>query len=284
MGKHVFLGLGMFLARCVRMSRHGASRASTGLILQLTRIAVALGFATMTAAPSAADLRLDRSRSIQMLDQDGNVGHSEQRTEVVFIGESSARVDFGSESAIVRLADGVYLWLDHEAEAYAEVALPLKLEDLLTLEEQECLRRFPQALENVEAAVTLTGERRMIDQRETRRLKVEGRHFSGFQIESDSWVTDSLSMDLGPYHQLVKSRAALSTASRGWIGEVIAVGGYSVESTATRRMRGRVRHVVKQRLETVNEVDTEETRYQAPAGYTHSLSRPPLDIGCLRSE
>ena len=247
--------------------------------LRFLRITVGpLLFAAM-AVPSTADLRLERTRSIQMLDRDGEVDSSRERAEVVFIGESSARLDLGSESAIVRVDEGVFLWLDHGAKAYAELALPLKLEDLFTDEEKSCLRLYSQALLNADASVTLTDEHRVIGGWETRKLRVEGRHPRGFRFEEEKWITHSLPVDLGPYFQVIQNRAALSTVTRAWFGQFVAAGGYPVESTRTMGDPGRVR-VVKQRLEAVNEVAADGSRYLPPAGYAPTLTRPPLDVQC----
>ncbi|MCP3963341.1 MAG: hypothetical protein GY719_36345 [bacterium] len=230
-------------------------------------------------APSAADLRLERSGLLQWLDSDGKVSSSEERGEVVFVGESAARVDAGTGSAIARTDDGVFLWLDHEAKEYAELPLPLKLEDLLTDEERTCLKQIPWVLENAEATVRLTDESRVIDGRKTVRLRVEG-HLRDLQFERDTWITRDLSVDLGPYFQLIQNFGALSTLSRGWIGDVIAAQGYPVESTATRRARGRSR-VAKLRLVAVSEVSPDTSRYLPPVGYSPSLKRPPVDLKCI---
>ncbi len=243
-------------------------------------VAVAAVVLLGMAAPIKADLRLERMRTVEVLDRAGNVDSSRERTEMVFIGERSARLDLGPGSVIVRMDDGIYLWLDHPAKAYVEVTLPLTLESFLTDQEQQCFQQSSQSVVDVDATVTLTDERRVIDQRQARKLRVAGRHPIGFQIEREEWLTQSLSVDLAPYHQVLLYQGELSPASRGWKAEALAAGGYAVESTLTlRSRRGGVR-VNKQRLVAVKEVPFEASRYHPPADYAPTLSRPPLDVAC----
>jgi len=96
--------------------------------------------------PIWADLRLERSRSYRSLDLVGEVRSSGEVRDVVFVGEEASRWDTDAWSIIVRTADGVYLWLDHQAKAYAELDLPLKLEDLLTDFEKDCMTLATEAL------------------------------------------------------------------------------------------------------------------------------------------
>ncbi len=232
------------------------------------------------ALPATADMRLERLKFDEKIDSDGKSESSRERTDVVFVGKNSVRLDTGSDSTIVRLDDGVYLYLDHAAKAYAEIALPLKLEDLLTKREKACLSQLPQALENTEAIVELTDERRMIDGREARRLRTAWRHFGGLEFEGDTWITHSLVVDLEPYWVMVRNRRAVSPVYRGWVDNVAEIGGYPVESTTTMRSDRGVK-VARQRLVAVSEVKADKSRYLPPADYSPTLDRPPLDVACL---
>jgi Domain of unknown function (DUF4412) len=244
--------------------------------------ALALLLLPATAASGATDLRLERRRLDQRFGEDAaEEKASRELLEVLFISARSARLDSGTTSAIVRVDDGVFLWIDHDAKAYAELTLPLRMEDLLTDEEQECVRHFPQALAIARASVIRTAEHRAIEGWETEKLRIEGQHPSGPQFEQDTWLTKDLPADLEPYHQLVRAQAALSLLWRGWIEQLIAAGGFPVESKATVRDRGSVR-VSEKRLEKVEEVEFDASRYLPPAGYTPTLDRPPLDVACVR--
>ncbi len=231
------------------------------------------------AAPGAADLRLERTRLLEGPGRNGEVFRREL-SEVIFVGDSSARFDTGPHSFIVRSGDGKFLWLNHEARTYAEVSLPLKLEDLFTEQERECVRNFPRALTDAEATVRWTEEAREIEGWKTRKLRIEGRHHSGLRFEDERWVTHGLPVDLKAYHLLVRNRAALSTRTRGWVGELLAEGGYPVETTTTLHVRGH-QHVDQRRLTTVEEVEPDGSRYLPPTTYAATEPRPPIDLQCV---
>ncbi len=246
--------------------------------LPVARSAVAILLLAAIPVPSAADLRLERIRTVERPGRSGEV-LSREHSEVIFIGDSSARYDTGPHSFIVRADDGKFLWLNHEAKTYAEVSLPLKLEDLFTAQERDCVRDFPRALIDAEASVKWTEQVREIEGWQTRKLRIEGRHESGMRFEGDRWVTHGLPVDLGTYHLLVRSRAALSTRTRGWVGEMLAAGGYAVESTTIMHVRGH-RHVDQRRLKTVGDVEADSSRYMPPDTYAATEPRPPIDLQC----
>ncbi|MEM7355778.1 MAG: hypothetical protein AAF657_33490 [Acidobacteriota bacterium] len=224
-------------------------------------------------------MRIERVLKEESATPSGEVRINE-REEVVWVGESSARLDARSASTIVRLADGVFVHLDHSAKAYVEVALPMKLEDFFSPQEKECLRQSPQALANTPATVKLTGEERLVEGRRARKLRTEWEHFMGLRFEQDKWLSDDLPIDVGPYLQLIRHRAALSSVTRGWIDQVVGAGGFPIEST-TKLHSDRGTRTVRRRLASVTVVDADPSRYLPPPGYSPTLERPPLDLACV---
>ncbi len=231
------------------------------------------------AAPGSADLRLEGTRVFEAPGRDGEKFRREG-VEVVFLGNAAARFDTGPHSYIVRSEDGKFLWLNHETRTYAEVSLPLKLEGFFTDQERDCVRNFPRALVDAEATVKWTEERREIEGLQTRKLRVEGRHESGLRFEDDRWMTHGLPVDLKPYHLLTRNRAALSTRTRGWVDELLAEGGYPVETTTIMHIGGG-QHVDQRRLTSVEEVEPDSSRYLPPADYAGTEPRPPIDLHCV---
>ena len=227
-----------------------------------------------------AELRVERLQTDERSSFDGELKRREERTQFVFVAEGAVRFDNGPTSIIVRLEDGVYIHLDHGTKTYAELTLPLKLEDLLTDQEKACLRQFPQALAGPEATVTLTDERRTIGRREARKIRIEWANFVGLAFEEERWVSHGLPPEVGLYLDLEQSRAALSPAYRGWIDQVVEFGGYPIESTRTLQNERGVR-VVRQRLIAVTEIEPDKVRYRPPRDYSPTLGRPPLDVACL---
>ena len=232
---------------------------------------------------SAADLLIERTRTIQILDDAGQVDSSREWPDILYASDIGVRWDARSTSTIVRADGDTLVYVDHRAKSYAEVTLPLRLEDLLTIEETECLSHHPLVLVDAEAEVTLTGETRLIGQWKTTRLRVVGQHPFGLRIERDTWITHDLPVDLGPYLKMVQNMAALSTLSRAWFAEYLAAGGFPVESTTVRRYRGKARRL-EQRLDSVTEVEVDPARYRPPAGYSPTLKRPPLDVACVSGQ
>ncbi len=244
-------------------------------LLRFVTVSLLLLFAVL---PGAADLRIERAGTA--FDPDDEADTRREWTDVLFVGAGGVRRDLPSFSTIVRAGADTYVHIDHQAKAYAEVTLPLKLEELLTETELECLRRQPFALADLAAEVTLTGESRLIGRWQTKRLRVLGRHPIGLAIEEDAWITHDLPVDLGLYLKMMQGKAALSPISRGWYPDFTAAGGFPVESTMIRRMHGNVRRRTERRLDSVTEVEPDPTRYRPPAGYSPTLRRPPLDVAC----
>ncbi len=229
--------------------------------------------------PATADLRIERTRTA--FDPGAKADSIREWADTLFIGASGVRWDLPSTSTIVRTDTRTYVHIDHQARAYAEVPMPLKLEDLLTAEELECLRRPPLALVDLAAEVTMTGESRLIDRWKTTRLRVSGRHALGLEIEKDMWITHDLPVDLSLFFKMMRNKAALSPVSRAWYADLAAAGGFPVESTTIRTMRDRVWQM-QQRLDSVSEIEPDPARYRPPAGYSPTLLRPPLDVACAR--
>ncbi len=246
-----------------------------GRQLRFTTISLLL---LLTVLPSAADLRIERTGLA--FDPEDEVGTRREWADVLFVGAGGVRRDLPSFSTIIRAGEDTYVHIDHRAKAYAEVPVPLKLEDLLTERDLKCLRWQPLALADLTAEVTLTGESRLIGRWQTKRLRVLGRHPIGLEIEEDIWITHDLPVDLALYFKMMHNKAALSPISRGWYADFTAAGGFPVESTMIRRMHGNVRRRTEQRLDSVTEVEPDPARYRPPAGYSPTLQRPPLDVAC----
>lgn len=237
----------------------------------------------VTATQSGGDIRLERTRTYRNLDSAGQVRSSGEARDVVFVGEGVARWDTDAWSVMVRTRTGVYLWLDHKAKAYAELSLPLELEDLLTDFEKDCVKSAPMALVDATAKVTWADEFRVIDGRKARRVTVEGVTSGGDAFSRDFWMTRDFAVDLEPYLEIVRNRSALNPMNRGWIEEFLSRGGFPAEGTSTVSVGGGQR-IVEQRLISVDEVPAEAARYQPPAGYAPSLDRPPLGVACVTPE
>lgn len=256
----------MFLATIV-----GLKRASLGLFLGTLMWAAG-------AEASTVELRVERKRS----DESFNAASGEsiikrEQIEVLFISESAARLDTESVSIIVR--DDVFVWVDHDAKAYVEIILPLQMEDLLGSAEQDCFRSFPQAFDDAQASVTSTGEQTTLGRWKASQQRIEG-HLRKVRFEVDRWTTEDLPIDLGAYHLLVRSRAALSPLYRGWVEQLITKGGFLVRSKAILHGRGGVK-VSEIHLKTIDQIEADESRYSPPHGYSQTLDRPPLDIACV---
>lgn len=233
----------------------------------------------MTAAPGAADWRVEGTRVFEGPERDGEK-FRRQSTEVIYVGDGSARYDSGPYSYILRSGDGKLFWLNHQTRTYAEVSLPLKLEELFTAQERDCVQSFPQALMDAEASVEWSDETREVEGWPTRKLHVAGRHVTGLRFEDDRWVTHGLPVDLKPYHLLMRNRAALSTRTRGWVDDLLAEGGFPLETTTTIRFGAR-QHVDQRRVTSVREVEVDDSRYLPPADYAATESRPPIDLQCV---
>ena len=228
-------------------------------------------------SPCAADLRIERTKIAVDPDSEDD---AREWPDVLFIGVDGVRRDLASTSVIVRSDADTYIHIDHDARAYVEVPLPLRLEDLLTEADATCLSRSPLALENLEAEVTLTAESRQVGRWKATRVRVRGRHSLGLELEEDLWITHDLPVDLSLYFKMARNTAALSPLSRAWYGDLVAANGFPLESTTTRRMRDRTWRW-QRRLDSVTEVEPDPARYRPPAGYTPTLSRPPLDVACV---
>ncbi len=236
----------------------------------------------LCASASAADLRLEHQRSFEAINLQGETVFQHEMTEVVFLSEQAARYDARIGSFIVRTEDGIFLWLDHEARTFAEARLPVTMEELLSDDDKKCIESFPGVVKDAEATVQQTGEEKTIGDWQSAKIHVEGQFGEGLSFVDDRWITHELEVDLEPYHLLIGAKAALSLRTRGWIDELLAEGGYPVESETIESSPKR-RRIYRNRLVDVREIESDETRYQPPAGYVRD-SRFPLDFRCVGSE
>ncbi|HEX2254665.1 MAG TPA: DUF4412 domain-containing protein [Thermoanaerobaculia bacterium] len=224
---------------------------------------LAIAFSLATASPAAADTLLELRTQLGGFEVEG---YREEARDVDvklwFAEEALVREDDGSR--IVLTKDQLML-VNHEAETYSLVPLPVDLEKLVDEEDRPTLGRLRE-LSQIEAEVTATEERRKIGQWNARRHDVLLTSAMGQEIAMEIWLSTEVEVPVKRFHRLMTTLASLQPGSQEVAAKLAALEGFPVLTVTRRRVLGQ-EVTTRDELLRVEEKDTPEGLFTPPEGY-----------------
>lgn len=191
-------------------------------------VLVAVALMVPTAGPARGEDVLEIHRHTEWRASDGTLVLSDDAEGRLYLGEGRARFDQGEGASWILLQEeGKLVLLNHPQKTFQEFALPVRLEDYASPEEQEKLRKVAPSLVP-EMELSRTGETREIEGWQARKWVLEGKPPEGTTTYTyELWLAD-LPIDEELCAELLRSFGAAHFVQRGIASRMAELPGFPV--------------------------------------------------------
>lgn len=239
---------------------------------RIPTLVLTLILAAALAAPAAADTRLTMESHTDAFQMMGQTRPAQDVTITYWIGDDRALRDDGERGFLLRGDRKELYVLDHQAETYSVIDLPVDFASLVPPESREQMEQMLQAME-MTATVTPTDERREINGWQARRWDVHLENRMGMTVDSEVWVTDAIDADAESLRRLTRAFASLQPGGGGAVEEILKIEGVPV-LTETRMAGMGGSTSSREELVAASQEEAPPGTYEVPEGYTEAPLNP----------
>ena len=217
--------------------------------------------ALLTAGLAVADMKI-----VKLTHQDGftimgQTQPPEDREQTTWIGGDRMHMDQGARATIVRLDTMKLYVIDHTAQTYHVLDLPIDLSTLVPPEMQPML-----AMMQFEVTVTPTDEHKKIGEWNTSRFDMT-MSSKMFTMKSTLWVAKVDGYDPELYFSMYSHLNSLQPGMADAVNQMRKIEGLVVEQTSVMTMMGNDVGTSEKTI-SIDTVDAPPGTYDPPAGYT----------------
>lgn len=232
--------------------------------MHLQRIGLFTLAALMTVGVAAADIKVVTQHHQDAFSMMGQSQPATDEEHTTWIGDGRMRMDQGSTSFIVSLADNKVVLVNHDNQSYSEIDLPIDLESLMPPGMGEQMK----AMMNFDVTVTPTDETKTVGGWEARRYDMS-LSSAMVNMEQVLWAAKDTPVDVSAYVELYGNVVSLQPGMESMMSEMKKIDGFVVsqESTAKMPMMGDAAIGSKDAVTSIEEVEAPAGTYEPPAGY-----------------
>ena len=186
----------------------------------------------------------------------------------VWIGEERVREVTGRGEALLRLDRGRLYIIDHQAQTYNRIGLPVKLEEHLRPSQRETFKSIEQAALDVITSVDLrVGETPFaLDEYTVTKVDLEVTNSTGWKVHYALWMTEDLPDETDHFLDLMRLRLSLVPGNGKVLTSLSSLKGFPVVMETTWTGPG-IRHRSRDRLIEIEESKPPGDTYRVPRGY-----------------
>lgn len=241
---------------------------------RINKLILALMLAVAPLAAWSADTRLVLESETDPVTIMGQTQPAESFEATVWIGEHGVRRDEPNQSYLARFDENVLYFIDHGAQSYVKLQLPVELSDFVG-EEQLAMVEQMMGMMEMEAEVDDTGEEDTIGEWNARKYIVRLTGGMGMSITQEVWMTTEIDVDLTHYDRLAEELAALAPGGGEWVEEIRAIDGFAVKTEMISSVMGaEIRS--RERLVSVDTMDAPAGHFEPPADYREEEPSPEM--------
>ncbi len=220
-----------------------------------------LAAALLTALPAAADLKIVKQVHRDGFTVMGQSQPAEDTEQVTWIGDGRMHMDMGDSATIVRLDQMKLYSIDHTAQTYNVLDLPVDLEKLLPPEMKPMLQMM-----QFEVKVTPTDEYRQVGEWKARRYDVE-MTTRVMNMKMTQWAAEVGGYEPSAFNEMYVHLNSLQPGMADAVNELRKVDGYVVEQESTITMMGNDIKSTEKAV-SIEQADPPAGLYEPPDGYT----------------
>ncbi|HUF79297.1 MAG TPA: DUF4412 domain-containing protein [Thermoanaerobaculia bacterium] len=235
-------------------------------------LTVALAVAPVLAAAAAADTRLEMKSHTDAFQMMGQSQPAQDKTITFWFTDDRVLRDDGENAFLYRSDQNKLYLIDHPAETFSTLSLPIDFLALLPAETRAQMEGFLDQM-SMNATVTPTDERKEINGWSSRRYDVHMENQLGMKLDSTVWATEEIGTDLGAFRGLFAARGALEPGGASAVDELLKVQGIPVVSETTIEGMGG-KFASKEELVSAEQAAAPAGTYEVPAGYTEVTFNP----------
>lgn len=240
-----------------------------------TLLVPVLALATVLAAPAGADQVLTLETHQGAFQMQGQEQPARDATVEIWIGPDAVARD--QEDSRVVLTESQLILVNHEAETYSVIDLPVDMKELLPEGMQEMADQMMQQA-RISAEVEAADETREINGWQSRLWTVTMSNAMGLNVSMKLWASDEVDVDPAPYRRLTEALSSLQPGGGEWVEKLSAIEGFPVLRETSMQM-GQGAMNSSEELVSVEERDAPEGLYGAPEGYERKDFNPMQGAG-----
>jgi hypothetical protein len=221
-----------------------------------TLFVVLLGAGVVTA-----DIKIVKQTHTDGFTIMGQTQPPDEREQTTWIGKDRMHMDQGDNATIVRLDTMKLYVIDHTAQTYNVLDLPVDLAALVPEEMKPML-----AMMQFEVTVTETEEHKQVGEWQTQRYNMT-MSSQMFTMKSTMWVTKVKGYDPESFNSMYIHLNSLQPGMADAIKEMRKLDGLVVEQNAVMTMMGNDVGTSEKAI-AIEDVDAPAGTYDPPAGYT----------------
>lgn len=224
-----------------------------------------LAATALVAAPSFADHKLVLESHQDAFEIQGQEQPAQDKTVTMWIADGGSVARDDGQSLVILSGDKLYL-VNHEAESYNVLDLPVEVADLVPEAQRERVSQM-QEMARLEATLTPGEEVREINGWNARRYELELSAQTGLGLDMVIWASDEVGVDAAANRRLVAALASLQPGGADWVDAMAKIEGFPVLRETTMRLPGDSSVTTSEELVSVEETDAPEGTYAPPEGY-----------------
>ena len=228
------------------------------------RILAALLVVLLAAGIAAADINIVKKTHQDGFTIMGQTQPPEDREQTTWIGKDRMHMDQGANATIVRLDTMKLYVIDHTAQTYNVLDLPVDLSTLVPEEMKPMLEMM-----QFEVTVTPFDEHKQVGEWKAQRYDMT-MSSQMFTMKSTMWVTKVKGYDPESFNSMYVHLNSLQPGMADAIKEMQKMDGLVVEQKAVMTMMGNDVGTSEKAI-AIEEVDAPAGTYDPPAGYTEEI-------------
>jgi hypothetical protein len=213
------------------------------------------------AGTAAADLKVVKKVHRDAYTIMGQSQPAEDSEQVTWIGDERMHMDMGDSATIVRLDSMKLYSIDHTAQTYNVLDLPVDLEALLPPEMQPMIQMM-----NFEVTVTPTDEHKQVGEWKARRYDVE-MATAMMTIKMVQWAAEVDGYDPSTFNDMYVHLNSLQPGMASAVEELAKIDGFVVAQESVITMMGNDIKSSEQAL-SIEKATAPAGTYDPPEGYT----------------
>lgn len=196
-----------------------------------------------------------------------------EETEVTFwVGDGRAARSDGDSTLIIRSDEKKLYMVDHTAETYSVMDLPV---DIMSLFPEETRKQMEPMMESMKMSATVekSGETREINDWSAERWNVTLSNAMGMKIVSQVWASTEVDVDLDSFRSLSRAMASLQPGFGAAAEELLKIEGVPVLMESDVQMMGSS-FGSREELLSASTENAPAGTYDVPEGYTEKEYNP----------
>lgn len=244
----------------------------TTTTFRLLALVLTLALVAAWGPAAAADTLLKMKSHTDAMEMMGQTRPAEDDEITFWIGDGRAVRSDGDTAIVLRTDQGKLYMIDHGAESYSVIDLPVDIAALLPPEMKAQMDQMLQAME-MTATVEPTDERKEINGWDTRLYRVHLQNQMGIQIDSQVWATDEIAIDSASFESMYRAIASLQPGGAAAADELLKIEGVPVLTETTIQGMGGSSSS-REEVVSAETMDAPAGTYDVPEGYVEKAFNP----------